>query len=155
MPPPQSLQSKSVNPSNLLELQVLTQVVTQLQANKDVRGSIPYLAKIAQIVENQTLVKPTEKEGLDHYYQQLNQLNKVKADANAQLGNAYFQTQQFILCESVLLRSVKLWENLVQHTTENFNPQLKASYQQLKTCYESLGKTQLAQHMDIKLSKVS
>jgi hypothetical protein len=155
MPPsPQSLHSSTVNPANLLELQVLTQVATQLQCNNDIRGSIPYLAKIAQIVDNQKLARPAREEPQDNYYAQLNQLRKVKADAYAQLADAYFKTQQFVLCESSLLSSVKIWEKLVQHTNEDLSVQLKAGYKQLKACYEAMGKTQLARHMETKLSKL-
>lgn len=155
---PQSLQSNSINPANLLEIQVLTQVINELQSKNDIKGTIPYLAKIVQIVDNQKLDRPSRDEGqakLDHYYQQLNQLRKVKADAHAQLANAYFQTQQFILCESSLILSVKIWEKLVQHSSEDFSVQLKSGYSQLKACYEAMGKNQLAQHADNKLAKLA
>jgi hypothetical protein len=150
MPPtPQSLRSSTVNPANLVELQVLTQVVTQLQSKDDILGSIAYLSKIVQIIENQRLDKPNGNK--EHYYQQFNQLRIVKADAHAQLADAYFKTQQFILCESSLLTSVKIWEKLVQHNDQDFSTQLKHGYGQLKTCYEAMGKNQLAQYMDTKL----
>lgn len=154
---PQSLHSNSINPANLLEIQVLTQVINELQSKNDIKGSIPYIAKIAQIIDNQKLERPAREEGqekLEHYYQQLNQLRKVKADAHAQLADAYFQTQQFILCESSLIQSVKIWEKLVQHSSEDFSVPLKKGYLQLKACYEAMGKNQLAQHMDTKLSRL-
>jgi hypothetical protein len=155
---PQSLTSSSINPANLLEIQVLTQVIVQLQNNGDVKGSIPYLAKITQIIDNQKLdKKPLKSEGkekLNGYYKQLNQYQKVKADAHAQLADAYFKTRQYMLCESTLLFSVKIWEKLVLHTNEEFTLQLKGGYEQLKVCYENMGKLQLAQHIDNKLIKM-
>jgi hypothetical protein len=153
--PPQSLRSSSINPANLLELQVLTKVITQLQSNNDIRGSIPYLAKIVQIVEHQKLDRPSDPTKQSHYYQQLNELRKVKADAYAQLADAYFQTQQYILCESSLLVSVKLWENLVRHDALQETGALRLAYEQLKICYEQMGKIQLAQHMETKLSRLT
>jgi hypothetical protein len=156
--PPQSLHSNSVNPANLLELQVLTKVITQLQSNNDIRGSIPYLAKIVQIIDHQKLDRPNRDEDAikqQHYYRQLNELRKVKADAYAQLADAYFQTQQYVLCESSLLVSVKIWENLVRHDALQETSALKLAYEQLKACYEQMGKTQLAQHMETKLSRLS
>ncbi|KAI8070176.1 hypothetical protein BDF21DRAFT_425143 [Thamnidium elegans] len=155
MPTPQSLHSSSINPANLVELQVLTQVITQLQSTNDIAGAIPYLAKIVQIVNNQKLVKPSEPTA--NYYQQLNQLRLVQADAYSQLADAYFHTQQFIKCESNLLQSVRIWEKLVQHgnASEDLKPRLKQAYGMLKTCYEDMGKGQLAQHMEIKLNRIS
>ncbi|KAI8644983.1 hypothetical protein BD408DRAFT_412459 [Parasitella parasitica] len=158
MAQPQSLQSNSVNPANLVELQVLTNIVAQLQANNDMKGSIPYLAKIAQIVANQRLDKPSlATNDKQHYYQQLNELSKVQADAYAQLADAYFQTQQFILCESNLILSVKMWERLLRYdpaSTDTTKLRLKAAYNQLAEAYKAMGKLQLAQHMEIKLKKM-
>lgn len=153
-PPPQSLNSSSINPANLLEIQVLTQVIADLQSKNDIKGSIPYLAKIVQIIDNQKLVKPSRDEPKDAYYKQFNQLRKVKADAYSQLADAYFHTQQFIICENTLLVSVKIWEKLVQHTNEDCTLQLKKGYEQLKTCYEDMGKLQLAQHIENKLDRL-
>lgn len=159
MPPqPQALRSNSVNPANLVELEVLTKIVTQLQNNNDIKGSIPYLAKIVQIVANQRLERPASaSEDKQHYYQQLNELSKVQADAYAQLADAYFQTQQFITCESNLILSVKIWERLVKHdpaSVETTKLRLKTAYKQLSEAYEAMGKTQLAQHMEIKLERL-
>lgn len=159
MPPqPQALRSNSVNPANLVELEVLTKIVTQLQNNNDIKGSIPYLAKIVQIVANQRLERPTSaSEDKQHYYQQLNELSKVQADAYAQLADAYFQTQQFITCESNLILSVKIWERLLKHdpaSIETTKLRLKTAYKQLSEVYEAMGKTQLAQHMEIKLERL-
>lgn len=159
MPPqPQALRSNSVNPANLVELEVLTKIVTQLQNNNDIKGSIPYLAKIVQIVANQRLERPTSaSEDKQHYHQQLNELSKVQADAYAQLADAYFQTQQFIACESNLILSVKIWERLLKHdpaSIETTKLRLKTAYKQLSEVYEAMGKTQLAQHMEIKLERL-
>lgn len=159
MPPqPQALRSNSVNPANLVELEVLTKIVTQLQNNNDIKGSIPYLAKIVQIVANQRLERPASaSEDKQHYYQQLNELSKVQADAYAQLADAYFQIQQFITCESNLILSVKIWERLVKHdpaSVETTKLRLKTAYKQLSEAYEAMGKTQLAQHMEIKLERL-
>jgi hypothetical protein len=160
MPPqPQALRSNSVNPANLVELQVLTKIVTQLQNNNDIKGSIPYLAKIVQIVSNQRLERPTSasEDKQQHYYQQLNELSKVQADAYAQLADAYFQTQQFITCESNLILSVKIWERLLKHdpaSIEITKLRLKIAYKQLSEAYEAMGKTQLAQHMESKLERL-
>ncbi|KAL9541094.1 hypothetical protein PS6_010461 [Mucor atramentarius] len=144
MPPqPQALRSNSVNPSNLVELQVLTKIVTQLQGSNDMKGSIPYLAKIVQIVANQRLEKPSPAapdESKQRYYQQLNELSK------------------FITCESNLILSVKIWERLLKHdpaSIDTITPRLKAAYKQLNEAYEAMGKTQLAQHMAIKLDRLS
>ncbi|CAO3656486.1 unnamed protein product [Mucor fragilis] len=162
MPPqPQALRSNSVNPSNLVELQVLTKIVNQLQSNNDMKGSIPYLAKIVQIVANQRLERPSSTATEDikqRYYQQLNELSKVQADAYAQLADAYFQTQQFVTCESNLILSVKIWERLLKHdaaSTDTIRPRLKAAYKQLEEAYEAMGKTQLAQHMATRLDRLS
>lgn len=154
--PPQSLHSSSVNPANLLELQVLTKVVTQLQSDNNIRGSIPYLAKIVQIVEHHKLDRPDRNDATkkQRYYQQLNELRKVKANAYAQLAGAYFQTQQYVLCESSLLVSVKIWENLALHDALQDTGVLRLAYEQLKASYEQMGKTQLAQHMETKLSRL-
>ncbi|KAI9360687.1 hypothetical protein BD770DRAFT_384628 [Pilaira anomala] len=156
MPTPQQLHSSSINPANLVELQVLTQVVAQLQSNEDIRGSIPYLAKIVQILENQKLEKPKGDQDKLGYYKQYNQLRLVQADAHAQLAEAYFKTQQFISCESSLLKSVKIWEKLVQHgnVTGDLRPQLTQAYIQLQESYEAMGKAQLAQHIENKLARL-
>lgn len=164
MPPkPQALNSSSVNPANLVELQVLTKVITQLQNNGDIRGSIPYLAKVVQIVDNQKLDKPdpetlkTDNYQRQKYHKQLNELRKVKADAYANLADAYFHTQQFVVCETSLLISVKIWEKLKQYEPneiEASNAHLKAAYQQLLEAYEAMNKPHMAQHMANKLSKL-
>ncbi|KAG2199632.1 hypothetical protein INT47_005157 [Mucor saturninus] len=150
MPPaPQALHSSSVNPANLVELQVLTQVSSQLQSSGDVAGSIPYLAKIVQILENQQLEKKSSR-----YKQQCEQLRRVQADAHAQLGDAYYKTGQYVVCEHALLRSVKIWEKLVQQDSSVCGP-LRAAYEQLKSSYEAMGKTQLAQHIETKLERLA
>ncbi|KAI8097977.1 uncharacterized protein B0P05DRAFT_522811 [Gilbertella persicaria] len=159
MPPaPQTIISSSINPANLLELQVLTNITSQLQSQGDIQNSIPYLAKIVQIVESQRLgEKPTEPEKRQGYYKQFNELRKIKAEAYAHLADAYFKTQQFVQCESSLLISVKIWEKLVQHEpeeAEHSNKQLQIAYKQLYACYKAMGKTQLAEHIQTKLSRL-
>ncbi|KAI8982213.1 hypothetical protein BDF20DRAFT_912408 [Mycotypha africana] len=160
---PEALHSKTVNPANLLELQVLTKIVTDLQKRKQkdgIRGSIPYLAKIVQIVENQTLEKPSlsaSQQEKDKYYKRLNELRKVQADAYAQLADAYFRTQNFILCESNLSIAVKHWEKLLEHDASSVKycqTRLKDAYEQLAEAYEQMGKENLAQHMKTRKAKL-
>ncbi|KAI9027155.1 hypothetical protein CLU79DRAFT_717207 [Phycomyces nitens] len=142
--------------SNLLELQVLTQVVVQHQAKNDIRGSIPYLAKIAQIIDNQRIVKPTIDSCQSTYDIQTRELAKLKADAHSQLADAYFKTANHVQCEASLTLSVKIWERLQKDQTNNadIRPLLLNAYDQLKECYEALGKPSMAKHMETRKTKL-
>ncbi|OAD78473.1 hypothetical protein PHYBLDRAFT_163578 [Phycomyces blakesleeanus NRRL 1555(-)] len=149
--------------SHLLELQVLTQVVLQHQEKNDIRGSIPYLAKIAQIIDNQRIVKPTDDIDASQstYDSQIRELNKLKADAHSQLADAYFKTANHVQCEASLTWSVKIWERLIKQdkttkTTANddIKPLLLNAYDQLKECYEALGKPSMAKHMETRKAKL-
>ncbi|KAI7900998.1 uncharacterized protein BX663DRAFT_553635 [Cokeromyces recurvatus] len=162
---PHSLNSSSINPANLLELQVLTKVIGQLQSNGDIQGSIPYLAKVVQIIDHQQLDRPsrevmqTDPKRKAAYYEQLNELRKVKAEAYAQLADAYFKVHNFISCETYLLFSVKIWENLIEHERlridSSYEERLKIAYKQLLDAYEAMGKSNLAYHIKVKLKKLT
>ncbi|KAI9323085.1 hypothetical protein BX666DRAFT_2021848 [Dichotomocladium elegans] len=145
---PYQLHSHNVNPASLVELQVLSKIAAQLQASGDVKGSIPYLAKICQIVDNQQADSTRS-------------LDLVRADAHYQLGGAYFRANQFQQCEASLMISVKLWENHQRRQPKqekgekSFFDRLSSSYDMLATSYESLGKQQLAEQMGKRKLKLS
>lgn len=142
IPPPHFLVSKSMNPASLQELQVLQHVATRLQNQGDVKGSIPYLAKICQIVDNQR-PEPEHRDAMD----------TVRAQAHAQLAEAYFKTFQFTLCESQWMLALDIWEKRVSDDA-SLRESLLHAYDQLKSCYETLGKTQMAHYMDKRKSKL-
>ncbi|KAG0169992.1 hypothetical protein DFQ28_002720 [Apophysomyces sp. BC1034] len=154
-----ALNSQSVNPANLLELQVLAQVVIDLQNKNNIRGSIPYLAKIAQIVDNQQLTKPsgTSEEDRHRYEKQKNELDKVKADAHAQLADAYFKIGNYINAEASLSFSVAIWEKLLQRQQQDV-PDIRSfllkAYDRLKECYEIMDKQKMATFMEARKSKL-
>lgn len=149
---PQSLYSHSVNPVHLLEIQVLSQVVHQLQSKNDIRGSIPYLAKIVQIIDNQRLEKTNNR---DLYFRQLNEYRKVQSRAHFDLAEAYFKTHDFILSEASFSIAVKNWEKLMEHEEQaEVKELLSKSYDYLKTCYEAMGKDQLAYFAEVKKNKL-
>ncbi|KAI8978438.1 hypothetical protein BDB01DRAFT_799867 [Pilobolus umbonatus] len=159
MATPQRLISNSVNPANLVELETLTKVIDRLQQQNDIKGSIPYLAKIVQILDNQTIQRPPkeDKARLPHYYQQINELHKVQANAHFQLAEAQYQVYDFIACESSLTLSVKLWEKLLHYNPgyqSELRPLLIKSYETLKLCYDAMGKSQLAMYMDTRKNKL-
>ncbi|KAF7725887.1 hypothetical protein EC973_009219 [Apophysomyces ossiformis] len=163
MIPAYALSSQSVNPANLLELQVLAQVVVDLQNKNNIRGSIPYLAKIAQIVDNQRLTKPqgTTDAEKSRYEKQSIELNKVKADAHAQLADAYYRIGNYVNAEASLSFSVDIWEKLLQRQTQqNANEEadirafLLKAYDRLKECYEVLDKQKMASYMEARKSKL-
>ncbi|KAG1462068.1 hypothetical protein G6F46_001091 [Rhizopus delemar] len=149
---PQSLISNTVNPANLLEIQILSNIITELHSKNDIRGSIPYLAKIVQIIDNQKLERGSDK---DRYYRQLNEYRKVQSRAHFDLGEAYFKTQDFISSEISLSIAVKSWEKLLKYeNTVEFKKDLSIAYDYLKICYESMGKHQLAQYMESRKAKL-
>ncbi|KAI8372154.1 hypothetical protein BD560DRAFT_395328 [Blakeslea trispora] len=151
---PQAIISSSVNPANLLELKVLSSIVSQLQDQGDVGQAIPYLAKMVQIVDSQRLdPKPTDPERRPAYYQQFNELQKLKAESYSQLAFAYLATHQFIPCESWLTSAVKVWEKLVRHDP-SLVESLTVAYEKLIECYLAMGKNQLAQHISTRLQKL-
>ncbi|KAI8147941.1 hypothetical protein BJV82DRAFT_575087 [Fennellomyces sp. T-0311] len=128
--PAHYLQSQHINPASLVELRVLSQVADQMQKEDDIKGSIPYLAKICQIVDNQ---HTKDKVSLD----------QIRAQAHAQLADAYFKSHQFIQCEATLTIAVKIWEK-----SNSSRQQLLNAYGLLKACYETMGKQKLADYMD-------
>ncbi|KAI8350346.1 hypothetical protein EDC96DRAFT_519641 [Choanephora cucurbitarum] len=150
---PQTIISSSVNPANLLELKVLSNIVSQLQEQGDMGQAIPYLAKMVQIVDSQRLEKPTDPQNKTPYYSQLNELQKLKADAYSQLAFAYLKTHQFVQCESWLTSSIKLWEKLIRYDPQG-QPSLMVAYEALIECYMAMGKDHLAQHIQTRLCKL-
>ncbi|KAI8876088.1 hypothetical protein K501DRAFT_262735 [Backusella circina FSU 941] len=150
---PQTLISNTVNPANLLELQVLSKIVQDLDNKNDIKGAIPYLAKMTQIVDNQAITKPTDQAKLPNYHLQMNELSKTKANAHAQLAEAFYKTHDFMQCESSLTVSIKIWEKLVRHDT-SIIPLLTSAYDRLKLCYEALGKNQMANNIESRKTKL-
>ncbi|KAI9482530.1 hypothetical protein BDB00DRAFT_879127 [Zychaea mexicana] len=136
---PHYLQSHYINPASLMELKVLSQVVTQMQQQGNVKGSIPYLAKICQIVDNQQ-TQDKKKTALD----------PVRAQAHAQLADAYFKTQQWVQCEASLTLAVKIWEK----DRDSNATSLAHAYDQLIPCYETLGKQKMAEYMEQRKAKL-
>ncbi|KAG2219099.1 hypothetical protein INT45_005830 [Circinella minor] len=144
MTPPHYLQSQYINPASLVELQVLDQVVTGMQQQGNVKGSIPYLAKICQIVDNQHTDNKTA-------------LDQIRAQAHAQLADAYFKAQQFIQCEASLNLAIKIWEKATntkspETTTINY---LLSAYDQLIECYEVLGKSKMIEYIKQRKTKLT
>ena len=139
MTPPHYLQSQYINPASLVELQVLSQVATGMQQQGNVKGSIPYLAKICQIVDNQ---RTDNKPGLD----------QIRAQAHSQLADAYFKAQQFVQCEASLNLAVKIWEKAKTTTTTDY---LLSAYDQLVGCYEALGKSKMIEYMQQRKAKLT
>ncbi|KAG1451415.1 hypothetical protein G6F56_008095 [Rhizopus delemar] len=146
---PHTLNSNTVNPANLLEIQVLSKIVTELRTKKDISGTIPYLAKIVQIVDNQKIEK-------DHnYHRQMKEYRQVQSRAHFDLGQAYFETHQYTSSETYLSMAAKTWENLLKYENMlELKDCLHVVYDYLKTCYESMGKNQLAQHMESRKTKL-
>ncbi|KAI9270527.1 hypothetical protein BDA99DRAFT_534639 [Phascolomyces articulosus] len=126
MTSPHYLQSQHINPASLVELQVLSKVATEMQLQDNVKGSIPYLAKICQIVDNQ---QTDSKKAMD----------QIRAQAHVQLADAYFKSHQFVQCEASLSIAVKLWEKSRLDNQQH----LASAYDQLKACYETLEKYKL------------
>ncbi|KAI8340166.1 hypothetical protein BC941DRAFT_419597, partial [Chlamydoabsidia padenii] len=146
MTTPHSLRSTSINPANLLELEVLSRIVSEKHTNNDVRGSIPYLAKMAQIIDNQRLEKGST-------LQQQQALSTLQADAHRQLGQAYMNTGQYTQAEASLTNSTKKLEYLLKGGGDNNNNkmitnQLLQGYDLLKECFEVLGKPHMVQGME-------
>lgn len=144
---PQYLHSESINPANLLELKVLHQIATKLQSEGNVKGSIPYFAKICQIVDNQRI------DG-DDTDAKRDALDTIRAQAHIQLADAYFKTLQFTQCESSLSLAVKIFEKQMQRDIIIDRNQLARAYEQLHDCYDALGKHQLADFMDERRQKL-
>ncbi|ORY91234.1 hypothetical protein BCR43DRAFT_498735 [Syncephalastrum racemosum] len=127
---PHSLLTHRNNPASAMELRILEAVV---QDCPTVKASIPYLAKICQIVDQDS---PPE----------------TRARAHVRLANAYFKTQQFIQCEASLTHAVKLYEKSDNNNNDN-GEELDQAYAQLRDCYDALGKRQLAEHIETRRQK--
>lgn len=125
-PGPHNLLTPRNNPASAMELRILEAVV---QDCPTVKARIPYLAKICQIVDQDS---PAE----------------TRARAHARLADAYYKTQQFIQCEASLTYAVKLFEK-----SDNSNDELDQAYAQLRDCYDALGKRQLAEHIETRRQK--
>ncbi|CAO3703833.1 unnamed protein product [Rhizopus stolonifer] len=106
---PHTLNSNTANPANLLEIQVLSKIVAELQTKKDISGTIPYLAKIVQIVDNQKIEKD------QNYQRQMKEYRQIQSRAHFDLGQAYFETHQYTSSEIYLSMAAKTWENLLKH----------------------------------------
>ncbi|KAI8377792.1 uncharacterized protein BYT42DRAFT_571716 [Radiomyces spectabilis] len=158
MPSPHALGSQSINPSKLMELEVLSQVVSTLQAKNDFKASIPYLAKMAQIVDNQQIGPSSPSSPSSQTPEQRRQqqylLDKLKADAHARLADAYYKTGRFIESEASLSLSVKLWETLMSKGYDDVRPLLMKAYDSLGQCYEALHKPQMVKHMQTRKQKL-
>jgi hypothetical protein len=109
---------------------------------------------MTQIVDNQTIAKPTDQAKLANYHLQLNELSKTKANAHAQLAEAFYKTNDFIQCEYSLTVSMKIWERLLARHDKTIIPLLESAYDRLKLCYEALGKNQMATNMESRKAKL-
>lgn len=112
-------------------------------------ASIPYLAKICQIVDNQ---RPPENDPM--------RLNIIRADAHAQLADAYHKVQNWIQCEASLMVAVKIWERILETPEESdgkmtARTRLGEAYDILRICYDTLGNRRLAELMEKRKSKLA
>ncbi|CDH51563.1 predicted protein [Lichtheimia corymbifera JMRC:FSU:9682] len=105
-PQPQQLNSQSLNPATVMEINVLKRVAMEQQRTNP-GASIPYFAKICQIVDNQ---RPPDNDPM--------RLNIIRADAHAQLADAYHKVQNWIQCEASLMVAVKIWERMLETPEE-------------------------------------
>lgn len=147
-PQPQQLNSQSLNPASLMEINVLKRVAME-QQKTNVQASIPYYAKICQIVDNQRL---PDNDTMP--------LNTIRADAHAQLADAYYKVQNWIQCEASLMVAVKIWERMLEMPEESdgkltAKTRLGEAYDILRTCYNTLGKSRLAELMEKRKSKLA
>ena len=147
-PQPQQLHSQTLNPASLMEINVLKRVAME-QQKTNVRASIPYFAKICQIVDNQ---RSPDDDPMP--------LNIIRADAHAQLADAYYKVQNWIQCEASLMVAVKIWERMLEMPEETDGKmtaltRLGNAYDLLRICYGSLGNSRLAELMDKRKSKLA
>lgn len=152
-----SLRSTSINPANLIELELLSQIVTERQSANDICGSIPYLAKMAQIIDNQrleeTLAASSPQQQQQQQRQQRQTFRLLQADAHRQLGQAYMKTGQYIQAEASLSITIQRLESLMKDDTTATSHtiivnQLIEGYDLLKECFELLGKPHMVQGME-------
>ncbi|CAO3597866.1 unnamed protein product [Absidia cylindrospora] len=146
---PHSLKSTSINPANLIELEVLSQIVSEKQNNNDIRGSIPYLAKMAQIIDNQRLEQVTDNNEQQQRIQQRT-LYSLQADAHRQLGQAYLGTGLYTQAEASLSITIQRLESLLKDNNGSTDTvlQLLQGYDLLKECFQVMNKPHLVQGME-------
>lgn len=147
-PQPQQLNSQSLNPATVMEINVLKRVAMEQQKSNP-GASIPYFAKICQIVDNQ---RPPENDPM--------RLNIIRADAHAQLADAYYKVQNWIQCEASLMVAVKIWERMLETPEETdgkmtARTRLGEAYDILRICYDTLGNRRLAEMIDQRKSKLA
>ncbi|KAI9303296.1 hypothetical protein BJ944DRAFT_268658 [Cunninghamella echinulata] len=169
---PYNLQTTSINPANLMELQVLSQVVADKQGKNDIKGSIPYLAKMTQIIDHQQIPKQngnnknnniSDKNNNDNSNSNNNnpQSNKkeqqrilfsLQADAYKQLGDAYLKTGQYIQAEASFTMSTKRLELLCKKNDVRPNNETRLElmelYDKLIQCYQYMNKPHMVRGIE-------
>ncbi|CAO3628248.1 unnamed protein product [Cunninghamella echinulata] len=163
---PYNLQTTSINPANLMELQVLSQVVTDKQGKNDIIGSIPYLAKMTQIIDHQQIPKQNDDNNNNNSSNNCNnnnslQYNKqeqerilfsLQADAHKQLGDAYLKTGQYIQAEASFTMSTKRLELLCKKKNIKPNNETKLEliqlYDKLIQCYQYMNKPHMVRGIE-------
>ncbi|CAO3633761.1 unnamed protein product [Cunninghamella blakesleeana] len=166
---PYNLQNTSINPANLMELQVLSQVVLDKQKQNDIKGSIPYLAKMTQIIDHQQLstTKQHKKQKDDGNYDDnignnVDDMNDQKekerllfslqAEAHKQLADSYLKTGQYIQAEASYTISTKRLETLCKKNNEKPNNETRLEliqiYDNLIECYQMMNKPHMVRGIE-------
>ncbi|KAI8063311.1 hypothetical protein BC940DRAFT_307623 [Gongronella butleri] len=141
----------------LIEVQALRKVVAEKEKDNDIKGAIPYLAKVAQIFDKQQPSGGSGNKGQpdDDMVRRMT-LVLAQADAHYQLGRAYQQTGQYIQAEATLTLTARLLEKVSRAgylTTADAQQQLLATYDLLIDCYQVMGKPHLERGMMDRKSK--
>ncbi|KAJ2963125.1 hypothetical protein NQZ79_g1832 [Umbelopsis isabellina] len=145
--PPDSKVSFSVlmDPIKVLELQSLTKVANEKNKTEGVEASIPYLAKIVQILDTHS-----SQRSQNNTASTIQAIEHKAIDARKDYADALFATHRYTECEVQMGLVCKTLErylkrgDITDDLRRDLQSKLLVCYPRWADCYENLGNSHLA-----------
>ncbi|ORX55018.1 hypothetical protein DM01DRAFT_1335309 [Hesseltinella vesiculosa] len=124
----------------MIEFAMVRKIVAEKEAAQDYKGAVPFLSKLAQLVDN-AMAPADDQQRVAHCL--------CQADCHFKLGYAFQRTGNYIQAEASLTMTMRLVEKLIkqQQATEASRQRLVATYDLLIECYHMMGKYHLERGM--------
>lgn len=134
-----------MDPIKVLELQSLTKVANEKKKTEGVEASIPYLAKIVQILDTHTAQRSQ-----NNTTSIIQATENMAIDARKNYADALFATHRYTECEVQMGIACKTLERYIKRADiaddlrRDLESKLLVCYPRWADCYENLGNSHLA-----------
>ncbi|CAM0139592.1 hypothetical protein VKS41_004589 [Umbelopsis sp. WA50703] len=145
-----------MDPIKVFELQSLTKAANEKKKTEGIESSIPYLAKIVQVLDTQVSQRHLDKNTITPAIQAV---GHMVIDARKDFADALFAAHRYTECEvqmGLICKSLERYitrEDITDAIRGDLESKLLACYRRWADCYENLGNSHLASKIRQRMQK--